>query len=735
MRALAGFVRRQWLARPLAVSAACFLTGVLIAQRCEIALGAWLVCAAALAALYGLILRKSGRRWFLLAMAAAVMLGGARMQLAYQMNPQVPERFSIAFEGNVVSEPSLNADGDRIVCAFRVDEMDGAPVRHTVRLYLRSDILPLEGIEYGQRLSCFGHIWPQDAATNPYEFDAREWLLSDGMTGMAAAKLEDVEVVSCDPGLGGWMIAARRAISERIGELFPDNAELVRAFVLGDRTGMDSELTERFSQTGITHLICISGMHISVLAAAVSALLNRIVPRQGGGGGHARRDRRLRLSDRLSGVADPRDGHVRELQPRAGARPAVRPGDAARPRRCWAMLAVNPLFVLDGGFALSFQASAGILLLAPPLERLFGVDRLRQNQAARGPDGQPRAARGEVLSAAAVLDAGRAAGDAADDHRVLRLPATHRHTGQPAGDPAFDVRLPDRADRIGAFGGLDAACAARRSGRESAVFDARGGRQLVFRAAAGSHSRAALSRLAHGRALCADDRRFGDEPRLPTHPPVSAGRAGRVDRRFHSVRPRSDGGFSGGLSRRGAGRRRRRAHGGSRLSVRRGRPLFAGGGLRDGLLPRRGRGVSLASALRSRRRAGGADRGDAARRRSTCPRAGSRPTASDTVQAGISTWPGSLGHSRSSSCPPGTRDQRCPPIAVARVCAPDGRVRLRSTTCRWSSRWRIADASVLFTGDLSAEGRAGSPLPDVDVLKVRRTTVRRRRAASGCWRR
>ena len=168
-----------------------FVSGVLIAQRPEIALGAWLVCAAALAALYGLILRKSGRRWFLLVMAAAVMLGGARMQLAYQMNPQVPERFSIAFEGNVVSEPSLNADGDRIVCAFRVDEMDGAPVRHTVRLYLRSDILPLEGIEYGQRLSCFGHIWPQDAATNPYEFDAREWLLSDGMTGMAEMCIRD----------------------------------------------------------------------------------------------------------------------------------------------------------------------------------------------------------------------------------------------------------------------------------------------------------------------------------------------------------------------------------------------------------------------------------------------------------------------------------------------------------------------------------------------------------------
>ena len=377
MRALAGFVRRQWLARPLAVSAACFLTGVLIAQRHEFALGAWLACAAALAALYGLILRKSGRRWFLLAMAAAVMLGGARMQLACQMNPQVPERFSIPFEGKVVSEPSLNADGDRIVCALRVDEMDGAPVRHTVRLYLRSDILPLEGIEYGQRLSCFGHIWPQDAATNPYEFDAREWLLSDGMTGMAAAKLEDVEVVSCDPGLGGWMIAARRAISDRIGELFPDNAELVRAFVLGDRTGMDSELTERFSQTGITHLICISGMHISVLAVAVSALLNRILPR------------RAAVAVTLAVILG--YGFLIGF-PASLIRATVmfasfsiapvlgRPSDPVTrlATALLGMLAFNPLFILDGGFTLSFQASAGILLLAPPLERLFGVDRLRR---------------------------------------------------------------------------------------------------------------------------------------------------------------------------------------------------------------------------------------------------------------------------------------------------------------------------------------------------------------------
>lgn len=377
MRALAGFLRRQWSARPLAVCAVCFWAGVRIVGRSEIAPAAWLACAAALAAIYAAVWRKAGRRWFLLAMAAAVLLGGARMRLAYLQNPQVPERFSIEFEGAVVSEPALNADGDRIVCALRVDEMDGEPADCTVRLYLRSEILPLEGIEYGQRLSCFGHIWPQDAASNPYEFDAQEWLLSDGMTGMAAAKLEDVRVTAFDPGLGGWAISVRGAISERIGALFPHNAELVRAFVLGDRTGMDSDLTERFSQTGITHLICISGMHISVLAAVVSALLNRIV------------SRRASVAITLAVIVG--YGFLIGF-PASLIRATVmfasfslapvfsRPSDPIT-RLCTAllaMLAFNPLFVLDGGFTLSFQASAGILLLDPPLERLFGVDRLRQ---------------------------------------------------------------------------------------------------------------------------------------------------------------------------------------------------------------------------------------------------------------------------------------------------------------------------------------------------------------------
>lgn len=50
-------------------------------------------------------------------------------------------------------------------------------------------------------------------------------------------------------------------------------ASLARAIMLGDKKGIPDELREKFSQTGVSHIMAISGMHISILAALVMAML------------------------------------------------------------------------------------------------------------------------------------------------------------------------------------------------------------------------------------------------------------------------------------------------------------------------------------------------------------------------------------------------------------------------------------------------------------------------------
>ena len=193
MRAQPGFFRRQWIARPLAVFSGCFLLGVWIDDRLRLPLE-WLAIASAAALLFALCFRRR-KFCFIFITILALLLGGARMQWALMQYAPVEAQFSVSFTGTVDSDPMLNAETERIVCTLRLHSVNGESRSERVRLYLRSKELPLEGVEYGCAISGTGHIWPADAATNPHEFDFRNYLLSDGIVGMAAAKLEDVEVL------------------------------------------------------------------------------------------------------------------------------------------------------------------------------------------------------------------------------------------------------------------------------------------------------------------------------------------------------------------------------------------------------------------------------------------------------------------------------------------------------------------------------------------------------------
>ena len=374
MRAQPGFFRRQWIARPLAVFSGCFLLGVWIDDRLRLPL-IWLAIVSAAVLLLTVCLRRT-KLCFVLTTVLALLLGSARMQWALTQYAPVEAQFSVSFSGTVDSDPMLNAETERIVCTLRLHSVNGESHGERVRLYLRSKELPLEGVEYGCTISGTGHIWPADAATNPHEFDFRNYLLSDGIVGMAAAKLEDVSIEPGAIDFEGRLIQLRRAVSERIERLFPTSAALAHAFILGDRTKLASDVKESFRQTGVTHLICISGMHVSVLAMAVSWLLSKWHSHN-----HAvfLTIALVLLYGLLPGFSPTLIRATVMFAVFSLASVAGRPTDSVT-RLCAAllgMLVFNPLYLYDGGFALSFWASAGIILLQPPLRRLLGVDALK----------------------------------------------------------------------------------------------------------------------------------------------------------------------------------------------------------------------------------------------------------------------------------------------------------------------------------------------------------------------
>jgi len=81
-----------------------------------------------------------------------------------------------------------------------------------------------------------------------------------------------------------WFIRQRLALAARIDRTFPpDQRPWLRALLLGDRSGLNSDAQNRLRRSGTAHLIAISGLHLALIAGliylALRPLLASLPPR------------------------------------------------------------------------------------------------------------------------------------------------------------------------------------------------------------------------------------------------------------------------------------------------------------------------------------------------------------------------------------------------------------------------------------------------------------------------
>jgi competence protein ComEC len=69
-----------------------------------------------------------------------------------------------------------------------------------------------------------------------------------------------------------WRFELRDAVGARIRRLYGARSPLVEAIVLGRRNGIDPKLRSTFANSGLAHLLAISGLHVGVLAGWILLL-------------------------------------------------------------------------------------------------------------------------------------------------------------------------------------------------------------------------------------------------------------------------------------------------------------------------------------------------------------------------------------------------------------------------------------------------------------------------------
>jgi competence protein ComEC len=161
-----------------------------------------------------------------------------------------------------------------------IHEMDGCAARlpvGTIRLSIRL-LEPVDSA--GGRLDvqpagagCNTPVsanWPSGRATGAgvvVKVVAR-WIPRPGVAGRPSGTLVVTEVGRAT-GRSDLPARLRTAVAGASRTLYGNRAPLVEALIVGRRGGIDRDLQDRFAQSGLVHLLSISGFHVGVITAWV----------------------------------------------------------------------------------------------------------------------------------------------------------------------------------------------------------------------------------------------------------------------------------------------------------------------------------------------------------------------------------------------------------------------------------------------------------------------------------
>lgn len=70
-----------------------------------------------------------------------------------------------------------------------------------------------------------------------------------------------------DKGVRGWLYSIRKAVSNKLDEMYEsDVAALMKSVLLGDKSDISDETMNLFRRAGVSHVIVVSGAHMSVIS-------------------------------------------------------------------------------------------------------------------------------------------------------------------------------------------------------------------------------------------------------------------------------------------------------------------------------------------------------------------------------------------------------------------------------------------------------------------------------------
>lgn len=145
---------------------------------------------------------------------------------------------------------------------------------HTYSLSELLVSLPKEpDLQPGYQIRLEGRLMDFSRASNPGQFDSKNYYREKNIYYQMQAKTVQVTDHTADP-LKTLLKKLREQLELVIGQCLPEQeAGIVSAMLLGEKSRLDQETRNLYQKNGIGHLLAISGLHVTVFCMAVYRLL------------------------------------------------------------------------------------------------------------------------------------------------------------------------------------------------------------------------------------------------------------------------------------------------------------------------------------------------------------------------------------------------------------------------------------------------------------------------------
>ncbi|GJG93157.1 DNA internalization-related competence protein ComEC/Rec2 [Cupriavidus pauculus] len=214
-----------------------------------------------------------------IALAALVGFGWSAWRADTRLERWLPPEMAgrdLVVDGIVAGLPDQGPQGSRFL--FRIERWhgDAAALSSSETLLLTWRDPASNALQPGQRYRLTVRLRRPRGLANPHGFDYAYWLLAEGVhaTGhvRVGTRLDDAGPLPWSVRVAMW----RAAIRDHLRAALPADARygpVLIALVIGDQRGIAQADWEIFRRTGISHLVSISGLHITMIAGAAGALM------------------------------------------------------------------------------------------------------------------------------------------------------------------------------------------------------------------------------------------------------------------------------------------------------------------------------------------------------------------------------------------------------------------------------------------------------------------------------